>query len=114
MDISFGSTYRIPISQPGIGKGQKDNRVLHKFVLTFPNGLAPNGKAGWCRVSVPEEQDAIIESGLKKIGYKIWQKFNLHNLNKSKIDEVLKPLIKSVDYKMHGKNPPAKEKPIQR
>lgn len=100
--ISFGSTFRFPITQAGINPAKKEK--LRTFVLQYPNHLISSSNTGSCRISVPEADDDKLVSGLKQLGYKIYQKFNAHNVDKSEIDEFIKASMNEGEYAIKGKN----------
>lgn len=77
MEINFGSTYRIPITHPGINKAKKIR--LREFI-TSERGLAPSSSGGYCRISMPQEKDASFEQQLRQLGYRAWQKFDAHSV----------------------------------
>ena len=72
-EINFTSTYRIPISQPGVNAAKKVK--LKELIGSYPNGLIGNSKVGNARVSVADSEDENFVRKLKTIGYKIFQKF---------------------------------------
>ncbi len=106
MEVNFGSTYRIPISQPGAKMGKKVR--LREFANKFDNKIVSACNDGHARISAPAEKDEFIEKTLKELGYKQYQKFDLHNLNADKIDEAIKNLLNSRNFSQKGKNPPKK------
>lgn len=111
MEVNFGSTYRIPITERGIGKAQKNR--LRGFIIS-QGGLAPASSGGACRISVPLEKDASIEQGLRQIGYRIWQKFEAHSIpnrqvgDTNEIDIYIKDALARYDYDIVGANKPKK------
>ncbi len=112
MEINFGSTYRIPITERGISKSQKFR--LRGFIIN-EGGLAPASSMGACRISVPAEKDASIEQGLRQIGYRIWQKFSAHNLSTTPVgkdttvlDIYIKNALAKDEYQIVGANKPKK------
>lgn len=111
MEVNFGSTYRIPITERGIGKAQKNR--LRGFIQN-EGGLAPASSGGACRISVPAEKDASIEQGLKQIGYRIWQKFSAHDVSTravgdtTELDIYIKNALAKDDYQIVGANKPKK------
>lgn len=101
MNVSFGSTYSIPISAEGINRAKKEK--LRKFISTFENGLAPSASSGNCRVSIAKSEDTRFEQQLKQLGYKIWNKFDFHSLNKNEIDECIKKAKAGDNYQSVGR-----------
>lgn len=106
MKISFGSTYRIPITEAGINPTKKLR--LREFISSFERSLVPSSNAGYCRVSILQKDDAKFEQKLRQIGYKVWQKFDAHDLSKYKIDEFIQTALIERNYKSVGKNYPKK------
>ena len=53
-EINFTSTYRIPISQPGVNAAKKAK--LKELIGSYPNGLIGNSKVGNARVSVADNE----------------------------------------------------------
>ena len=100
-NLSFGSTYRIPITQPGANNSKKEK--LRNLVESYPNGLIGKSKTGYARVSVPEEADNTFESRLKCIGYRVFQKFDGHDISKENLDLFIKEKLDTRDYNQKGK-----------
>ena len=108
-DIPFGSTYRIPITQPGINSAKKG--ALKMMVSKYQNVLYPNGNNGNVRVSVRQRLDNDFEQKLKRLGFKIFQKFERNNVPKtefensgvSKLDLYIKGELDKGNYKQFGK-----------
>jgi len=101
-EINFTSTYRIPISQPGINSAKKAR--LKVLINSYANGLIGNSKTGNARVSMNDSEDASFVAKLKTIGYKIYQKFEGENIPKEEIDKVLKKKLDTREYHQTGKN----------
>lgn len=100
-DINFTSTYRIPITQAGINSAKKAK--LKDLVLSYPNGLCGNSKVGNARVSIPDSEDANFVQKLKRIGYKVFQKFEGENIDKEELDVFIKEKLDTRDYNQKGK-----------
>ncbi len=100
-DISFGSTYRIPITQSGVNNAKKER--LRTLIESYPNGVIGKSKTGYARVSVPEELDNTFESKLKGIGYKVFQKFDGHDVSKDNLDLFIKEKLDKREYNQKGK-----------
>ncbi len=101
-NISFGSTFRIPISQPGVNTAKKEH--LKELVESYENGLIGNSKTGYARVSIPDSDDADFVRRLKLVGYKIFQKFDGENLPKNQIDAFIKEKLNNSEYSQLGKH----------
>lgn len=99
--ISFGSTYRIPITQAGVNNAKKER--LRTLIQSYPNGLIGKSKTGQARVSVPDSEDSKFEQKLKTIGYKVFQKFEGDNIPKEQIDSFIKSKLDERDYSQVGK-----------
>lgn len=99
--ISFGSTYRIPITQPGANNAKKEK--LRSLIESYPNGLIGKSKTGQARVSVSQDEDAVFEGKLKAIGYKVFQKFDGHDIPKENLDTFIKQKLDTRDYNQKGK-----------
>ena len=54
MNVSFSSTYRVPITQPGVNNAKKDK--LRTLTQKY-GGLISSSKTGAARVSLPNELD---------------------------------------------------------
>lgn len=102
-DISFGSTFRIPVSHAGINSAKKQK--LKSLILSYKNGLIGNNKTGYARVSIPNADDAEFLRRLKGIGYKVYQKFDGENIDKNNLDTFIKSKLDSRDFMQKGKNP---------
>lgn len=98
--INFGSTFRIPVSQPGVNSSKKLR--LKQLVESYPNGLIGNSKTGYARVSVSNNEDNIFISKLKNIGYKRYQIFEGENIPAEEIDIFIKERLKQCDYTQAG------------
>ena len=101
-EINFTSTYRIPISQPGVNAAKKVK--LKELIGSYPNGLIGNSKVGNARVSVADSEDENFVRKLKTIGYKIFQKFEGENIEKDKLDIYIKEKLDTRNYNQIGKN----------
>lgn len=100
-DISFGSAYRIPITQAGVNAAKKAK--LRTLIESYPNGLIGKSKTGYARVSVPDSEDANFIGKLKAIGYKVFQKFEGDNVSKENLDAFIKEKLNAKDFEQKGK-----------
>lgn len=102
-EINFTSTYRIPITQAGVNSAKKAK--LKELIESYPNGLIGNSKVGNARISIADSEDASFIAKLKKIGYKVYQKFEGENISKEEIDVFIKEKLDSRNFNQKGKNP---------
>ena len=100
-NISFASTYRVPLVSPGINKAKRGR--LKVFAGTCQNSLFPNGQEGAVRISVNEKEDAFVENKIRQLGFKNYQKFNLHNLAPNTMDTAIKEALNKGEYSQFGK-----------
>lgn len=100
MNISFGSTYRVPITQPGVNNAKKEK--LRQLAQEY-DGLISSSKTGALRVSLPNELDGKFEQELKNIGYKQYQKFDGENIPADKIDKYIRISLGELEYEQKGK-----------
>ena len=99
--ISFTSTYRIPLIERKVSVAKR--QALKDLASQYENHVYPNGNKGCVRVSIPEEQDGKFEQNLRQKGFKVYQKFEEHNLPEEKIDAYIKQALKFNEYKQYGK-----------
>ena len=92
-EISFKSTFRIPIKQHGITNAKK--KELIKTVQGYKNSLLPTGKESCVRVSMPNKDDEKFMAQLKAIGYKVYKVFNGENIPKTELDNYIKQELHS-------------------
>lgn len=107
-NINFGSTFRIPVSQPGINSAKKER--LKQFISSYENGLIGSSKTGYARVSIPNSEDENFVRRLRQLGYKIFQKFDGENIPKNQVDRFIKEKLDTREYSQLGKN----KKPLSR
>ena len=96
-EVNFGSTFRIPVTQPGVNKAKK---VKLKGLIDSYGGLVGTGNTGYARVSVPNEKDESFLRKLKSIGYKV---FEGENISRKSLDDYIKSCLDARDYKQVGK-----------
>jgi len=99
--ISFTSTYRIPLIERKVSVAKR--QALKDLASKYENNLYPNGNKGCVRVSIPEEQDMKFEQKLRQIGFKVFQKFDQHDVSYDKMDSYIKQALKYNEYKQYGK-----------
>ena len=99
MNISFTSTYRIPLD--GLKPSKKEQ--VKKIALEYPPFiLMPSGNKGAVRVSISQEKDASFEQKLAQHGIKVYQKFARHCILPYEMDAYIKICLDSRDYEPHG------------
>ena len=108
-EVNFGSTFRIPVTQPGVNKAKK---VKLKGLIDSHGGLVGTGNTGYARVSIPNEKDESFLRKLKSIGYKVFQKFEGENLSRKNMDDYIKTCLDARDYQQVGKQK-AKKSPVK-
>ena len=99
--ISFTSTYRIPLIERKVSVAKR--QALKDLASQYENHLYPNGNKGCVRVSIPEELDGKFEQKLRQIGFKVFQKFEQHDVSYDKMDNYIKQALKYNEYKQFGK-----------
>ena len=99
--VSFTSTYRIPLIERKVSVAKR--QALKDLASKYDNHLYPNGNKGCVRVSVPEEQDMKFEQRLRQIWFKVYQKFEQHDVSYDKMDSYIKQALKHNEYKQYGK-----------
>lgn len=111
MEVSFTSTYRIPITQAGVNNAKKIK--LRELIESYPNGLIGKSKQGYARVSMPDSEDENFVRKLKGIGYKIYQRFDGENIGADGLDLFIKQKLDARDFNQKGKNPAPLPKAIK-
>ncbi|MCM1338940.1 MAG: hypothetical protein NC191_04655 [Muribaculaceae bacterium] len=99
-NISFTSTYRIPITQAGANPAKKEK--LRELVEPYPNKLVSKSNTGTVRVSIPNEEDAKFIKNLKSIGYRVYQKFEGENIKTEKLADYIKTKLRLGEYQQVG------------
>ena len=100
---TFTSTYRIPLVEQNISAAKRE--ALKKLASKYQNNMYPNGNQGNVRVSIRKRLDEGFEQKLKQIGFKVFQKFEKHNIPKTNgiMDDYIKEELKNGNYKQFGK-----------
>lgn len=85
---SFTSTYRVPFHQSsqGITPGKKD--ALKTLARKY-GGIVPKYREGNVKFSCRKRFDPIVETILKKLGFKAYTKVQLHNVPMDQIVDAL-------------------------
>lgn len=102
--VSFTSTYRIPLVEQNISSAKRE--ALKKMASKYQNTMYPSGNQGNVRVSIRKRLDDGFEQKLRQIGFKVFQKFEKHNIpkTKGKMDEYIKEELKNGNYHQYGKH----------
>ena len=109
-EISFGSTYRVPLVEQNITPAKRE--ALKKVAKGYQNVLYPKGNNGYVRISIRKRLDNRFEQKLRQIGFKVFQKFDRHNVPKTegKMDAYIKEELDTRNYQQFGKQMKAKPK----
>ena len=102
-DTSFGSTYRIPIFEPGITDAKR--AALKVLVSRYQNYRFPEGNNGCAKLSIRKKLDEGFEQKLRQIGFKVYQKFEKNNLPKTdnRMDKYISINYARGNYQQFGK-----------
>lgn len=102
-EVSFGSTYKIPLVEQNISRAKR--QALKDMASKYQNVLYPKGEQGNVRVSIRKRLDEGFEQKLRRIGFKVFQKFERHNVPKTdgQMDEYIKEEAKRGNYRQFGK-----------
>lgn len=102
-EISFTSTYRIPLVEQNITRAKR--QALKNMASKYQNVAYPKGEQGSVRVSIRKRLDEGFEQKLRQIGFKVFQKFEKHNIPKTegRMDNYIKKELKHGNYQQFGK-----------
>lgn len=102
-NVSFKSTYRIPLVEQNISRAKR--QALKDMASKYQNVLYPSGEQGNVRVSIRKRLDEGFERKLRQIGFRVFQKFERHNVPKTdgQMDEYIKEEAKLGNYRQYGK-----------
>lgn len=102
--ISFTSSYRFPMTQPGVSRFNRESLKpeLMKHLDKVGAFQIPNTGKGNGRISVAEKYDSFMEGLLKKFGFKRYQKFPLHDVSIEEVDKAVKKMHVTGDYVQKG------------
>ena len=108
MEVTFKSTYRIPLVEQNITPAKRE--ALKKMAKGYQNVKFPKGNNGYVRVSIRKRLDEGFEQKLRQIGFKVFQKFERHNVPKTyeQMDMYIKDELAAGNYKQFGKQPKAR------
>ena len=86
-EISFGSSYKIPVSQCGINNSKK--LQLKSLIGSYAGKICGKGQDSFAIVSMQDKKDMSFIRKLRKIGY-----FQFEMFENSEFPENLKKLLK--------------------
>ena len=87
-DISFKSTFKIPVNQWGVNNSKK--LQLKSLVSSYPHWLIANGKDKQAYLSIPDSKDFSFIRKLKKIGYYEFDQFEGQAPKKTNLESYVK------------------------
>ena len=88
-EISFKSTYKIPVTQWGINNTKK---IQLKSLINSYNGLFTGKKDKFALVSIPDKKDLGFIRKLMKIGYREYKQFVGEKISKDSLVEYVDKL----------------------
>ena len=88
-DISFKSTYKIPVTQWGINNTKK---LQLKSLVESYNGIIIGKKDKFALVSIPDKKDLGFIRKLMKIGYREYRQFIGEKIPKNSLEEYVDKL----------------------
>lgn len=103
-EISFKSTYRIPLVEQNISVAKR--QALKTMASKYQNVMYPTGNQGNVRISIRKRLDEGFEQKLRQLGFKVFQKFDRHNVpkTKGKMDDYIKESLINGNYHQFGKH----------
>lgn len=90
-DISFKSTYKIPVNQWGINNSKK---LQLKSLVSSYNGLITGKQEKFALLSIPDKKDKGFIQKLFKIGYREYQQFVGEKIANKNLEEYVANLCK--------------------
>ncbi len=90
-EISFKSTYRIPVNQWGVNNSKK--LQLKSLISSYPSWLITKGKDKIAFVSMPDKKDISFIRKLRKIGFLEFLQFEGENIPKDKLENHVKDFL---------------------
>lgn len=88
-EISFKSTYKIPVTQWGINNTK---RIQLKSLINSYNGIITGEKDKFALVSIPDKKDLGFIRKLIKIGYREYKQFVGEKISKDSLVEYVDKL----------------------
>ena len=88
-EISFKSTYKIPVTQWGINNTKK---IQLKSLINSYNGIITGKKDKFALVSIPDKKDLGFIRKLMKIGYREYRQFIGEKIPKNSLEEYVDKL----------------------
>ena len=89
-DISFKSTFKIPMSQWGVNNSKK---IQLKSLVSSYNGIVTKGKEPTAFVSIADKKDIGFIRKLKKIGYYEFKQIEGENIKKESLVDYVKSFL---------------------
>ena len=81
-EISFGSTFKIPVSQWGINNTKK---IKLKSLVGAYNGIVTKGKDNYAVLSIPDKKDKNFLYKLRSLGYFQFEQFEGEKIPKESL-----------------------------
>lgn len=86
-EISFGSTYKIPLKQWSVNNTKKTQ--LKTMISSYGNYLIKSGKDPYALVSIADKKDMNFMRKLKKLGFFAYQMFEGENIKKEALEKYI-------------------------
>ena len=90
-DISFKSTFKIPVRQWGVNNTKK---IQLKSLVSSYNGIVTKGVGANAFVSMADKKDFGFLRKLRKIGYNEFQQIEGENIKKETLEDYVKSFFK--------------------
>lgn len=85
-EISFKSTFKIPVSQWGVNNTKK---LQLKSLVASYNGIVTKGKDSYAALSISDEKDMTFLRKLTKLGYSQFEKISGEKIPKESLIEYI-------------------------
>ena len=86
-DISFKSTFKIPVNQWGVNNSKK---IQLKSLVSSYNGIVTKGKDQTALVSISDKKDFGFIRKLQKLGFCEFKQFEGENIKKASLEDYVK------------------------
>ena len=87
-DVSFKSTYKIPMTQWGVNNTKKI--LLKSMISSYPNGIITKGKDSCALISIPDKKDTTFLRKLRKLGFLEFKQMEGENIKKDSLVDYVK------------------------